>query len=160
VCATHDDDGAATVEFAIVVLLLLALFFGIVQFGLGFYQAQGASNGVREAARRAAVGDIRSCAGGGSTTDLSALIDASMFGVAHGTPSMTYSPGPGGTPGSPQAGDSVTVTVTYQISLNIVGGLVPGLPPSIDKTASAESRVEDFHATSTLGLPASRTSCP
>jgi Flp pilus assembly protein TadG len=152
----RDEAGAATVEFALIVVLLVSLAFGIIQFGLGLYQAQGASNGIREAARRAAVGDIRTCSGGSSSTDLTGIVNSSMAGVQHGVPSMSYSPAPSNTSGTAQAGDTVTVTVPYDISLNIVSGLIPGIPPSISRTAAAQSRVENF----VTGAGGSKSQCP
>ena len=52
-----DDSGAAAVEFALVVPLLLLLVFGIINFGVLFSQQVSINNGVREGARRAVVGD-------------------------------------------------------------------------------------------------------
>lgn len=59
-----DDHGAAAVEFALIVPLLLLVVFGIINFGVLFSQQLTLNNGVREGARRAVVGDPaapRSC---------------------------------------------------------------------------------------------------
>ncbi|MFC6238780.1 TadE/TadG family type IV pilus assembly protein [Longivirga aurantiaca] len=52
-----DDSGAAAVEFALVVPLLLLIVFGIINFGVLFSQQVSINNAVREGARRAVVGD-------------------------------------------------------------------------------------------------------
>ena len=54
------DDGAAAVEFALVLVLFLTLVFGIIQYGLYFFQSQSVSSTAREASRLAAVG-VGSC---------------------------------------------------------------------------------------------------
>ncbi len=43
--------GAAAIEFAIVLPLLLLLFVGIVEFGIGYYNKQIVTNASREGAR-------------------------------------------------------------------------------------------------------------
>lgn len=46
-----NQDGAAAVEFAIVLLLLIPLLAGIIEFGLLFYNSQVIINASREGAR-------------------------------------------------------------------------------------------------------------
>jgi Flp pilus assembly protein TadG len=50
------QEGAAAVEFALVVSLLFVLLFGIMEFGLAFFQLQSLRSATREGARAAAVG--------------------------------------------------------------------------------------------------------
>ena len=49
--------GAAAVEFALVMIPLIALLLGSIQFGFYFFTAQSASSAARETARRLVVGD-------------------------------------------------------------------------------------------------------
>lgn len=49
------EDGAALIEFAIVLPLLLTLIFGTIEFGLFFFNKQVLTNAVREGARRGVV---------------------------------------------------------------------------------------------------------
>jgi Flp pilus assembly protein TadG len=59
--ATRREDGAAAVEFALVVPILFLLLFGIIQYGLYFYAYQGGSDAGRSAARMAGVGNPPGC---------------------------------------------------------------------------------------------------
>jgi Flp pilus assembly protein TadG len=51
----HRDDGAAAVEFALIVGLLAILVFGLLEYGLAFWQVQNLRAAAREGARVAAV---------------------------------------------------------------------------------------------------------
>jgi len=50
------EDGAAAVEFALIAGVLAMLIFGMLQFGLAFFQLQNLRAATREGARLAAVG--------------------------------------------------------------------------------------------------------
>lgn len=50
------ESGASTVEFAIVLALLLLIVFGTIQFGIVFNRLQGLEAAAREGARLASVG--------------------------------------------------------------------------------------------------------
>ncbi|MDP3968465.1 MAG: pilus assembly protein [Nocardioides sp.] len=52
---THDQSGAAAVEFALVSSVLMLIVFGILQYGLYFNDSLNVRQGVREAARMAVV---------------------------------------------------------------------------------------------------------
>lgn len=65
------EHGAAAVEFALVAPLLLALMYGIVSFGLVFYQQITVTQLARQAARTAAI-----CAGSPGATDTTCNQDA------------------------------------------------------------------------------------
>jgi len=61
--AARRDEGAAAVEFALVVPLLLLLVFGIIDFGILFGQNLALSNAARDAARFGVVRQIDGSAG-------------------------------------------------------------------------------------------------
>jgi Flp pilus assembly protein TadG len=50
------EDGAAAVEFALLLPLLVLLLFGFIQFGIAFNTRIQATNAAREAARMAVIG--------------------------------------------------------------------------------------------------------
>ena len=52
------DRGGAAVEFALVAPILLALVFGIIQFGMVMFVQNNMMNAAREAARQHAVGAV------------------------------------------------------------------------------------------------------
>src|SRR5690606_29755177 len=110
--ARDADRGAAAVEFALVVPVLLLIAFGLIQYGLYFWAMQAGSDFARSAARLAAVGDPASC------TDFRSRVSAeiSHFGGARGVPSVTrtYRDGPGNTADVVEVGDVVTVTIAFR----------------------------------------------
>jgi Flp pilus assembly pilin Flp len=56
VVSDRGQEGAAAVEFALLLPLLVLLLFGFIQFGLAFNTRIQATNAAREAARQAVVG--------------------------------------------------------------------------------------------------------
>jgi Flp pilus assembly pilin Flp len=125
------QDGAAAVEFALLLPLLVLLLFGFIQFGLAFNARIQATNAAREGARLAVVGIadwsnvgglpfwqvVESQAGVGSISNCSFTTD-------------------------PFVGGTLTVSFDYPIDLAI-----PFLPtaPSAG-TARASMRVEQLSA--------------
>lgn len=65
------DRGAAAVEFALVMPVLMLAVFGVLQYGLYFNDSMSTRQGVREAARMGVVRNFPTC--GGATTDMDRL---------------------------------------------------------------------------------------
>ncbi len=104
------QQGAAAVEFALIAPFLLLLVFSMVQYGFYFWAAQGGSTATREAARRAAVGDLVTC------SEFRAYIRdriGSLGDAEHATISRTYTNGPGNIDPDVEVGDLVTVRVAF-----------------------------------------------
>lgn len=102
------DGGAAIVEAAFVVPLLLLLIFGIIEFGWAFGQRLDVRHGAREGARLAAV-NYRE-AGGTGPTQAAQIVDATcerMDLAADTEISLTRT----GT----KVGDTATVTVRAEL---------------------------------------------
>lgn len=96
------DRGAAAVEFALVLPILLMLVIGIVEFGRAYYVQTTLSGAAREGVRVMALKDDASAA---TSTVQSYAVD---LGVTSGQVAVS--------PGSCTAGSNVTVTVTYPMT--------------------------------------------
>lgn len=64
-------EGAAAVEFALVMPILFLVMFGILQYGLWFNDSLNTRQGVREAARQGVVRNFASC--GSAANDMDTL---------------------------------------------------------------------------------------
>lgn len=98
------DEGAAAVEFALVLILFLTLVFGIIQYGYYFFQMQATTSAAREGARIAAVGVSDCTAFKTAVRARVTSVDASAVGVT-----LDY---PGGATYQSQAIVEVTVPPT------------------------------------------------
>ncbi len=125
----RDDRGAAAVEFGLVAILLVTMMVAIIQFSVWFWSFQVAEHAAREGARRYAVDPCNSAGN-------DALIRSRVGGAASGAVAVSGAFS-GGSP--PNAGDDVTVTVSFSVH-QIGGGLIP--TPAVI-TQRATSRVED-----------------
>lgn len=141
-----EERGAAAVELALVLPLLLTLVFGIVQYGLYFWALQGGADAARHAARMSAVGSPRTCAA------LGAEVNNALGGFSSGaaTVERSYVKAEGNTAAGVEIGDRVEVTVTFRsIDLN-----VPFVPFVNDGTVAERARARvDF-------VPSSPEACP
>lgn len=97
----HQERGSSTVEFALVVPLLIVLVFGILQFGIAFGNQLAITHAAREGARLAAVGafDEDSVRGRAYPVEPTAVTITYPNGNTHGEP--------------------VEVTVDYDLTINI-----------------------------------------
>jgi hypothetical protein len=128
------EGGAAAVEFAILLPLLVMLLFGILQLGLAFEDRIQAINAAREAARVAAVGVDDWGDVGGSGKPLWQLVrEASgIDGISACALSVS----------EPRVGGTLTVTFDYPVDL-----AVPFLPAPAGwrtGTARASMRIEQL----------------
>lgn len=134
----HRERGAVAVEFALVLPILLLLIFGVMQYGLYFWSAQGGSTAVREAARRAAVGDLTACSA------FEAQVRERIGGLgdaANADITRTFAKGPGNDRPEVQVGDTVSVSVSFHapdLHLPLVPFVDDGLVVS-----TADARVEN-----------------
>jgi Flp pilus assembly protein TadG len=95
----HGEEGAAAVEFALIVGVLALLIFGMLQFGLAFFQLQNLRAATREGARIGAVDgtvdDIKQrvqSASGLSTLGSSVYVKSVTGGTATTISSSTAQP--------------------------------------------------------------------
>jgi Flp pilus assembly protein TadG len=105
----RDERGAAAVEFALVMVPLLMIVFGIIQYAVYFWAMQGGADAARHAARMAAVGKPSAC----TDFENEAADAISIFGASNVDAKRTYTKGSGNTLATREIGDEVTVTVTF-----------------------------------------------
>lgn len=127
----REERGSTIVEFALVLPLVLAFVFGVIQYGYQYWALETSAAAAREAARRLIVG----------TDDVCALADARAHAdgpnVGTSPPIVTYEyDNPANLP---VRGAVVTVTVEIQ-SLDM--GLLP-VPDGGRIVQSASNRVEN-----------------
>lgn len=96
----HKEEGAAAVEFALIVGVLVMLLFGMLQFGLAFFELQNLRSATREGARLAALG--------APEADVRAKVEAASLGsIPAGNTAITVS----NCPASPNDDDSARVEI-------------------------------------------------
>ncbi|UMG93025.1 TadE/TadG family type IV pilus assembly protein [Nocardioides sp. TF02-7] len=92
------DDGAAAVEFALILPILMFLVFGIISFGYMLSFRQAMSQAAAEGARAAAVAPSGTPAGTRQADAAAAVDDAlGSYGVSCSGGSLTHAGGPSGT---------------------------------------------------------------
>jgi Flp pilus assembly pilin Flp len=128
------QDGAAAVEFALLLPLLVVLLFGVIQFGTAFNTRIQATNAAREGARMAVVGiDNWANIGGGITFWQAVQQDAGLGDIDNC--SLTTTDVVGG-----------TLTVTFDYPLDLAIPFMPNPPSWQTGTASATMRIEQLSA--------------
>jgi Flp pilus assembly protein TadG len=124
--------GAAAVEFAIIILLLMIITFGIIEFGLIIYDKQMITNASREGARAGIVAGTTRLPKTGTPSITSVVNDyCSTYLISLGsnsspTTDATVS-GSTTTIADAKFGDKLTVTVSYDYSFLVMTNLLPGL---------------------------------
>ena len=100
----HDERGAAVVEFAIVLPVLVMLVFGIIELSIYFNRLQGLQAAAREGARVAALPQS-------TQSDIKAKVNSALDGVVPSgtTRTITVSPTSANPCDLQPAGTSVTV---------------------------------------------------
>jgi Flp pilus assembly protein TadG len=130
--AHQDQDGAAAVEFALLLPLLVVLLFGFIQFGTAFNTRIQATNAAREGARMA-VGGITDWAdvGGGTAFWQAVQQDAGIGNIDNCV--LSTDDVVGG-----------TLTVTFDYPLDLVIPFMPNPPSWQTGTAKATMRIEQL----------------
>ena len=133
------ERGAAAVEFALVMLPLVVLLFGAIQYGLYFWAMQGGSDIARSAGRVSAVGDAATASCEDFRDEIRAQIDGLTgrgdTAVIRRTFVDAQSPADGVT-----VGDKVVVAVEFK-SADLHFPFIPFIHDGL-VTSTAESRVD------------------
>ena len=145
----RNQSGAAAVEFALVLLPMLYLVFGLIQYGFYFYSMQSGSAAVNHALRRIAVGNCTTTSQVQSLlySDLGAATTASSASGVTTTVTYMKADGSATTPAPGEIGGSVTLTATFPV-VNMHFPFIP-IPNNGDVTRTNVARVE--YTTSTAG---------
>jgi Flp pilus assembly protein TadG len=130
----RDQDGAAAVEFALLLPLLVLLLFGLIQFGIAFNTKIQATNAAREGARMAVVGiDNWADVGGGLAFWQAVQQNAGVGDIDNCVLDTTDVVGG-------------TLTVTFDYPLDLVIPFMPNPPSWQTGRAQATMRIEQLSA--------------
>ena len=128
------EDGAAAVEFALLLPLLVVLLFGFIQFGIAFNTRIQATNAAREGARMAVVGIDNWANVGGGVSFWEAVRQDAGLGDINGCVLNS----------ADVVGGPLTVTFNYPLDLFIP--FMPNPPSWQTGTARATMRIEQLSA--------------
>jgi Flp pilus assembly protein TadG len=143
-----EDDGAATLEFALTSTVFFMSIFGILGFSLVIFAHHQISEAARQGSRYAMVHGNTCTVNGSSCTAAASDVQSYVRGLSLPavnasslTVNTTYSSYPTGSTCTPNtncenSGDLVTITVTYPAPLNF-----PFVPSSILSFTSSSSMV-------------------
>ena len=118
----RDENGAAVIEFAIAVPVLLTMIFGIFQFGLVFFASAGIQHALGEGARQATLFPTP------SDSAIQTTMQNNVFGVYIGsinTPSVTI-------PATTECTNCRLLSITYTVTPNYI--FVAGSPITITRS--------------------------
>jgi Flp pilus assembly protein TadG len=142
----RDEGGAAAVEFALILIPMLYLVFGLIQYGWYFYAMQSGSSAVGDAARRMAVGNCQTVGQVQTLLKNHLGVATTASSASSITTTVAYTQADGTSMSAPgQIGGSVTVTATFP-TLNLHFPFIP-VPNSGNVTRTNVSRIEDLSST-------------
>lgn len=130
------DRGAAAVEFALVVPILITLCFGIIDFGYLINRVSLVNNAARDAAR---VGSLN-----GTQAEIVAAANGALSGISGATVTVTCRKPDGSNCGSYDA-DSVaggTTIVTISYEHDMITPVASVFTSQVDVSETAEMRIE------------------
>jgi len=109
---SHGERGAAAVEFALILPLLVMLVFGIIQFSIAYNRQQGLHAAAREGARIASLPQT-------TKTDITNRVTDSLTGITFESgPTITVTPN-ATKPCDQRSGQTVVVSVQGVTQLDI-----------------------------------------
>jgi Flp pilus assembly protein TadG len=136
-----NEKGAAVVEFAVILPLLLLLIFGMIEFGFLIYNKAMITNASREAARN---GILFRNDRTGLKTEISNTVDAYLLDFLvtfGGTGVHTIDTVPDDA-GSITTGDYLTVTVAYPYEFLVIPAFISNLAGGVSLVGTTTMRAE------------------
>ena len=133
-----NQNGAALVEFAIVLPLLLVLVFGMIEFSVMFYDKAVITNASREGARAGIVYDFPNRISAGEITSTVSTYCSGRL-ITFGSTSQETTAVSGT---CVNAGDTITVTVTYPYDYLVLPNLIQTLTGPLNLSAATVMRCE------------------
>lgn len=128
------EEGAAAVEFALVLPILLLILFGIIEFGFAFYNKEVITNASREAARAGIVQQTPKLTETAIEDVAKDYLQAAGWDKTKADISVT---GAGGSYPS-----ALTVTVNYPYSFSVLPNFIAGFSKDITLSATTVMRHE------------------
>jgi Flp pilus assembly protein TadG len=113
----RSERGQTAVEFALVAPLLIVLLLGIIQVGIAFHRYVEVTDAARAAARRAIVARVA----GVTPADIRAAAVAAAPDLSDSSLGVDVGPTD---PANAASGTTVSVTVSYPYSINLLGWVV------------------------------------
>jgi Flp pilus assembly protein TadG len=135
--------GAALVEFALILIPLLILTFGLIEFGLLMYNQQVLTNAAREGARYGIVMTDGKPANIITTAKIEKVV--ADYAATHLVTFKTggnFNPHADRTCGPGTFGSSLTVSATYDYNYLVINNFIPGLGPTKQLSSAAVMRCE------------------
>lgn len=161
-CVRRNEEGAAAVEFALILPVFLLFLLGIMEVSIMFFTTTVVDNAMLDAARLVRTGQAQTagnavttfrnqvCASLGAVYDCNNLnMDVRAFG-SFGTMNFVIEEDADGDPvyvfNAGGASDAVLVRVIYDFNFNtpMIGNLMGGADNTVQMTAAAIFRTEPF----------------
>jgi Flp pilus assembly protein TadG len=128
------EDGAAAIEFAILLPLLMLILFGTIEFGLVLYNQEVITNASREGARFGIViGSPRP-----STGQIQGVVNTYLTNAGLNSGNATVSVA--GAQGA--SGSDLTVAVVYPYDFLVLSNFVASLSDSLNLSATTIMKLE------------------
>ena len=134
----NEQKGAAAVEFAFVLPLLIVLLVGIMEFGLILYNQQVITNACREGTRAGIVARTPRLDLTAITTVVNNYSQTHLVTFGNATAASTAMNNSGGT----SFGDDLTVTVTYDYDFLVLPNFVSSLTGGLTLSAQTVMKYE------------------
>lgn len=134
--------GGSAAEFAIILPVLVALLFGIIEFGLILYDQAMITNASREGARAGIVYSYPARIGDGEIVSVVTNYCVNHL-VSFGSGSaVNVSIQRAGAGGGTASGDTLTVRVTYPYTFLVLPNFITSLGPQLSLSATTVMRME------------------